>query len=68
MSIHTDLVDAVNDAKTEREREIAETMLRGFRKGLEHCNRWWSATEIDQHTMNRYGREVLMCCGVIIKE
>lgn len=69
MSKHTDLIDAVNDAKEGNEKEIAEAILEGFRMGIKDCGFEWSAIEMDIHTMNRIGdtnRE--MCGGVLFKD
>jgi hypothetical protein len=65
MSVHTGLIDNVNDALTEWQHTYAEGVLRGWRAGLEHCGRAWSPSEADFHTMERFG-ERPMCCGVLL--
>ncbi len=62
MSKHTELIDAVNDAKTQYERDIAEARLAGWREGVEH----WSGIFADIHTMEKHGRDRPMCCGVLL--
>lgn len=66
MSVHTGLIDNVNDAMTEWQHTYAEGVLRGWRAGLEHCGRAWSPCEADNHTMERFGEDRPMCCGVLL--
>lgn len=65
MSRHTDLIDAVNDAKTVFERTHALSFLAGWRAGQEDAGRPWSGIEADMHTMARFGEDRSMCCGVL---
>ena len=65
MSVHTDLIDAVNDAKTRREHDVAYWRLQGWRDGVNHCGMRWGAIEADRHTEARFpGRPY--CCGVLL--
>lgn len=65
MSRHTDLIDAVNDAKTEHAHFCAEAFLNGWRSGQEDAGRRWNFIEADQHTEQRFpGRPY--CCGVLL--
>lgn len=65
MSRHTDLIDAVNDAKTEYEHARADGFLQGWRAGVEDCGRRWNFMEADEHTESRFpGRPY--CCGVLL--
>lgn len=63
---HTDLIDAVNDAKTEDEHQYADVFLQGWRAGVDAAGGYWSGTGGDMHTMNRFGKDRPMCCGVLI--
>jgi len=65
MTVHTDLIDAVNEAKTQAERDIADAKLEGWRKGVEDCGRKWDFIEADVHSMARYGDRPI-CCGVLL--
>jgi len=65
MSAHTELVDLVNDAKTEHERSYALGVLQGWREGLSYCGRRWSFIEADEHSTERFGDRP-MCCGVLL--
>ena len=60
--IHLALVDAVNEAKTPEEHQIAEATLRGFRQGVPY----WDWADADFHTMEKYGEDRPMCCGVLL--
>ena len=62
MSRHTDLIDAVNDAKTQREHDYAQAFLDGWRDGAGT----WSGLYADMHTMARLGMYRPMCCGVLL--
>jgi hypothetical protein len=66
MNAHLSLVDAVNDATTEAEHEMAEAMLRGFRVGLEFCGVAVNYIGADLHTMQRFGSDQPMCAGVLL--
>ena len=65
MSKHTELIDAVNDAKTEYEHTYAEGVLAGWREGLEYCGRRWDFIEADEHSAERFGDRPI-CCGVLL--
>jgi len=66
MSKHTDLIDKVNDAKTEYDHRYADAFLQGWRDGmLDAGDRSWSFFEADQHTFTRFGDRP-MCCGVLL--
>lgn len=65
MSVHTDLIDAVNDAKTKYEHDAAYWRLQGWRDGITYCGRRWDFIESDQHTTERFGDRP-MCCGVLL--
>lgn len=62
---HLEMVDAVNEAKTEYEHEAAMHRLSGWRMAAEHFGHGWSGMEADFHTMGKYGEEAEMCCGVL---
>lgn len=65
MSEHTDLIDAVNDAKTQHAHDAAYWRLQGWRDGITHCGHRWDFIEADQHTESRFpGRPY--CCGVLL--
>lgn len=66
MSRHTDLIDAVNDAKTEHAHAYAEAFLDGWRAGIKEAGRRWCFMEADMHTMARFGEERPICCGVLL--
>lgn len=66
MSKHTDLIDRVNDALTEREHTYAEGVLTGWRAGVDSCGMRWSGIEADNHTTARFGEDRPMCCGVLL--
>jgi len=66
MSRHTELIDAVNDAKTQYEHTYADAFLRGWRAGQEEAGRRWDFVEADEHTMKRFGAERPVCCGVLL--
>ena len=57
---YLDLLDAVNDAKTKNQREMAKLKLEGARQVLH-----WSGINDDLHTMDRFGDRP-MCCGVLL--
>jgi hypothetical protein len=60
VSRHTELIDAVNDAKTLVAHNDAESRLGYWRE-----RNFWSGIEADVHTMNRFGDRP-MCCGVLL--
>lgn len=65
MSRHTDLIDAVNDARTEYEHNYARAFLAGWRAGQAECGRRWSLIEADEHSTARFGDRP-MCCGELL--
>lgn len=62
---HLEMVDAVNEATTEREMDKAELMLYGWRECADHFGIEWNALEADRHTLAKYGLRP-MCCGVLL--
>ena len=60
------MVDAVNEATTERERDKAELMLAGWRECAVYLEIGWSGIEADLHTMAKHGERRPMCCGVLL--
>lgn len=65
MSRHIDLIDKVNDAKTQYERTYAEGVLAGWRLAMSDVGRGWSFVEADEHSMERFGDRPI-CCGVLL--
>lgn len=65
MSDHTDLIDKVNDAKTEYEHTYAQGMLAGWRLAMEQLGRRWDFIEPDEHSTARFGDRPI-CCGVLL--
>lgn len=65
MSRHTDLIDRVNDAKTEYEHNYARAFLEGWRAGQADAGFRWSGIEADAHSMSRFGDRP-MCCGELL--
>lgn len=59
---HTDLIDAVNNAKTQYEHDIAYARLKGWRDGRSD----WCGASADAHTMTRVGPYRPMFCGVLL--
>ena len=66
MSRHTDLIDAVNDAKTEYEHIYARAFLAGWLSGQADAGRYWSHLDADRHSMARFGEDRPMCCGELL--
>jgi hypothetical protein len=66
VSRHTDLIDAVNDAKTEYRHRYAEAFLQGWRAGQDEAGRRWCFIEADMHTAQRFGEHRPFCCGVLL--
>lgn len=62
---HIELVEAVNNAKTEREHENAENVLRGFRIAIGYTDQspGRQLIDCDLHYINQ-GIDRPMCCGV----
>lgn len=60
---YNEILDAVNDARTEDEYVIAHAKLDGAREVI-----GWSGIDDDNHTMARVGKDVPMCCGVLIRD
>jgi hypothetical protein len=63
---HLAMVDAVNDAKTQAEHDMAYWRLSGFREGLEACGRSPNLIGADLHSMERFGEHRPICCGVLL--
>ncbi len=65
MSRHTDLIDAVNDAKTDLEHQLADAYLTGWLDAMDECGRRLCFVQADEHTTARFGDRP-MCCGVLL--
>jgi hypothetical protein len=61
---HIKLVEAVNNAKTEKEKNTASDVLYGFREALEVMG-VNQLMECDLHYINQ-GVDRPMCCGVFL--
>lgn len=61
---HIELVEAVNNSKTEIEHESARNMLRGFRQALEIMD-IFQLSECGMHYIDQ-GIARPMCCGVFL--
>jgi hypothetical protein len=66
MSSQEELLDAVNEATSQRERDMALAFLRGWRQGVEDAGSGWSGVSADVHSMAKYGEDRPMCCGVLL--
>lgn len=62
---HFDLVDAVNDARTEAEHRDARRFLEGFREGLTTAGIRPDLIACDFYSMGNHG-EVEMVAGVLL--
>lgn len=62
---HIELLEAVNNAKTEHEHWSASKRLEGFRMGLEDCRRKPDLMGCDLHYLDQ-GIDRPMCCGVFL--
>ena len=62
---HIELVEAVNNAKTELEHALAEHHLNGWRDGVNDCGRRVNLMDADLHYMDK-GVDRPMCCGVFL--
>lgn len=60
-----EMIDVVNEAKTEREHDHAESRLSGWIECVEFFGKEWSGIDADRHTMRKYGDRP-MCCGVLL--
>lgn len=61
---HLEMVDAVNDATTERERYRLGLMLNGWRECADHLGVGWSGVEADLHTTPKDpGIRICLMCG-----
>ena len=61
---HIELVESVNNARTQEEHDRAETKLRGFREALDCMEpRPMHLIECDHHYLSQ-GIDRPMCCGV----
>jgi len=63
---HMQLVDDVNNAKTEAAHRLAEQFLRGWREGVRDMNGYVSLIDADLHSMARFEGERPMCGGVLL--
>ena len=63
---HLELLDAVNDARTHADHRSAELVLQGFRDALEHFGHTGFLINSDLHSMERFGEDRPMCCGVLL--
>lgn len=59
------MVDAVNEATTERDHAYAEARLSGWIECAEYHRLHWSGISADQYTEHKYGDRP-MCCGVLL--
>lgn len=65
---HIELVEAVNNAKTQQEHDLAEAVLKGFRLALAEAydsELGFMLMDCDSHYMNQ-GIDRPMCCGVFL--
>lgn len=65
MSNHTDLIDKVNEAKTEYEHTYAKGVLAGWRLRVEQEGRRWNFMEADYYALEKYGERPI-CCGELL--
>lgn len=63
---HFALVDAVNDSRTEDHHRDAQKFLHGWRQGIEDAGIQLSYVGADFHTMERFGKHVELCAGVLL--
>jgi len=63
---HYEMIDAVNEAKTAEEHEVAQQRLAGWRIAAEHFNHRLDMAMADLYSMERYGDNRPMCCGVLL--
>ena len=59
------MIDAVNEATTERDHAYAEARLSGYIECIEYFGLSWIGIAADNHTMNKYGDRP-MCCGILL--
>ena len=62
---YLNMVDAVNEAKTERDHAHAEARLSGWIECADYFGLNWSGIAADRHTETKYGDRP-MCCGVLL--
>jgi hypothetical protein len=65
---HIELVEAVNNAKTQQEHDMAEAVLRGYRIALVEAYDTCAGNllmECDRHYLDQ-GIDRPMCCGVFL--
>ncbi len=62
--IHMQMVDAVNNSKTQREHREADLMLHGWRKGVTDCGYHVDLIGADLAQFERGFENRPMCCGV----
>jgi hypothetical protein len=63
---HMQLVDAVNEAKTEIEHRRSEVYLNGWRQGMADAGRELNLCHADLEQFDRGFTERPMCCGVFL--
>ena len=66
MTEHEELLDRVNQAPNEALHNYHLAYLDGWRDGLKHCGKKWSCIDADLWTMQWYGEDRPMCCGVLL--
>lgn len=62
---HIELVEAVNNAKTQAEHDRADAVLEGFRAAFDETYDGFSLMDCDRHYMDQ-GVTRPMCCGVFL--
>lgn len=62
---HYEMIDAVNEAKTDQEHEAALQRLKGWRIAAEHFGHRLDYCAADLHSMAKYGYDTPMTCGVL---
>ena len=66
MATHLQLLDEVNESKTQIAHDLADAWLNGWRDGVGHMGGFWSSLDADNHTAKKYGKGRPMCCGVLM--
>lgn len=62
---HIELVEAVNNAKTQQEHDRAEAVLQGYRLAFDETYDGYNPMDADLHYMDQGVRRP-MCCGVFL--
>jgi hypothetical protein len=63
---HLEMIDAVNDARTEEDHQRALARLSGWREAARHFGQGLNSCLADIHSMERFGEDRPMCCGVLL--